>query len=295
MQNYRALLRAAELGSLTKAAAELGYTQSGMSHIIRALEEEWRVKLLKRDRGGVRLTPEGELLLPGIRQVCKAQQDLEQQVNGIHGLEVGTVRIASISSVSAYLLPRMIQSFHLVYPNITFDLHHGGYTEVERWVAEDVVEFGFTQLPTRRELEGIELLRDQMMVVMGPAYAHMGEAFPIADMGDIPFIYHYHQSGGLDMLQQRLQEAGVRLDIRFTAQDDYSLMSMVECNLGISILSELFLYRIPYRLSARELDPPILRTIGMVMKQKSRLSLAAGSFVEHVQKELPKLWPRQPL
>ena len=56
----RALLAAADLGSISKAADALGYTQSGVTHIIRALEEEAGFPLLLRGNRGVRLTADGE-------------------------------------------------------------------------------------------------------------------------------------------------------------------------------------------------------------------------------------------
>ena len=64
VNKYEAFLKAAELGSLTRAAAELGVTQSAVSHMIGALEEELGFSLLKRGRGGARATAEGE---PGAR------------------------------------------------------------------------------------------------------------------------------------------------------------------------------------------------------------------------------------
>ena len=56
VNKYEAFLKAAELGSLTRAAAELGVTQSAVSHMIGALEEELGFSLLKRGRGGARAT-----------------------------------------------------------------------------------------------------------------------------------------------------------------------------------------------------------------------------------------------
>ena len=49
---YRLLVKAIELGNLTKAASELGYTQSGASHQIKSVEEELGIKILQRDRSG---------------------------------------------------------------------------------------------------------------------------------------------------------------------------------------------------------------------------------------------------
>ena len=64
MVKYRASLLAARLGSFTKAGEALGYSQSGISRMIADLEREWGVRLLERDRGGVRLTSEGRELAP---------------------------------------------------------------------------------------------------------------------------------------------------------------------------------------------------------------------------------------
>lgn len=83
---YRALLRTAELGSITRAAEDLGYTQSAVSRIISDLEQEWGVALLIRGRSGVALTAAGEALLPGLRAVCNAERELQEEVAELHGL-----------------------------------------------------------------------------------------------------------------------------------------------------------------------------------------------------------------
>ena len=59
-----ALLLAVEKGSLTSAATELGYTQSGLTHMMNALEEELGLNLLVRSKNGVRLSPAGQALKP---------------------------------------------------------------------------------------------------------------------------------------------------------------------------------------------------------------------------------------
>ena len=67
IRKYEAFVRAVELGSLSKAAEELGYTQSGISHMMQSLEEEVGFPLLVRTSAGIQPNHEGELLLP-VRQ-----------------------------------------------------------------------------------------------------------------------------------------------------------------------------------------------------------------------------------
>lgn len=63
---------------------------------------------------------------------------------------------------------------------------------------------------------------------------------------------------------------GLTPQVRFTTWDDYAVMSMVESGLGISVLPELILKRVPYRIVTRELSIPAFRNIGFAMRDKRR-------------------------
>ena len=69
-KKIRALLTALEKGSLTAAAEEMGYTQSGLTHMMNSLEDELGIRLLVRSKGGVRLSPAGRELLPQMNARC---------------------------------------------------------------------------------------------------------------------------------------------------------------------------------------------------------------------------------
>lgn len=76
-----ALLTAIDRGSLTAAAAELGYTQSGLTHMMNSLEDELGVSLLIRSKGGVRLSPTGQELLPKLKGFADAAAALEREAD----------------------------------------------------------------------------------------------------------------------------------------------------------------------------------------------------------------------
>ena len=75
---YETLIAVVESGSLTRAAQALGCTQSAVSHSIDSLEQELGFALLKRGRAGVRLTGEGERLLPAVRNLLNSAEQLAQ-------------------------------------------------------------------------------------------------------------------------------------------------------------------------------------------------------------------------
>ena len=157
---YRAFLVAARLGSFSKAGEALGYSQSGISRMIADLEHAWNVKLLERDRGGVRLTSEGHELAPAIQAVCDEHGRLQARVDAMIGLESGLIRIGTVTSVATHWLPSIIKHFREDYPNIDYEITTRGYSEVERMIAVGQVDCGFVRLPTRPSFDTVYLGRD---------------------------------------------------------------------------------------------------------------------------------------
>ena len=74
----------------------------------------------------------------------------------------------------------------------------------------------------------------------------------------------------------------VVLRVALKTWEDYAIMAMVESGLGISILPELILRRIPYRIVAKELEVPAFRTIGIAMREQKSLSLAVKRFLQYL-------------
>ena len=71
-------------------------------------------------------------------------------------------------------------------------------------------------------------------------------------------------------------------NVRFTTWDDYAVMSMIESGLGVSILPQLIMKRIPYNIVTRELDVPAYRNIGIAFREKRTLSLAVKRFLDYL-------------
>ena len=132
LNKYQILLKTVELGSITRAAEALGYTQSAVSRVIADLEREWDMELLTRSRTGVVLSSSGAALLPYVQAVCNAGRELEEQVAELHGLTRGTLRVATFASVSIHWLPAIMKEFLGRYPGIQFDLvSNWEFAEVE--------------------------------------------------------------------------------------------------------------------------------------------------------------------
>lgn len=282
IQKFMAFVKTVEFGSFTKAAESLSYTQSGVSRMINDLEKEWRVSLLERDRSGVRLTSDGLRLLPLAKRVCEDYQKLQMQVDDLNGLQSGLIRIGTFSSVATHWLPKIIQKFQQDYPGIDYDLQLGYYPDIERWIADGSVDCGFLRLPTNPEFETIELQKDKLLVVLPENHPFAAaEKFPVAELCNYPFMML--EKGASAEISEVFERNGISPRVHFTTLDDYAVMSMVERGLGISILPELILQRVPYRIVTKELDVPAYRTIGLALRDKKTASLAVKKFLKYLQ------------
>ena len=146
-KKYEAFEKTVELQSLTKAAQELGLTQSGVSHMLSAIEAELQLPLLKRTRTGARLTPEGEQMMPYIHEIVRQERLLRQAAERLHTLVTGKIRIGTFTSVATHWLPAMMMQFQKEHPQVDFQLFNGDYHDIDTWLGDGSVDLAFTTLP----------------------------------------------------------------------------------------------------------------------------------------------------
>lgn len=282
IQKYLSFVKTVEYGSFTKAAEILNYSQSGISRMIGDLEKDWKVVLLERGKGGVKLTSDGLTLLPYARSLVAEYEKLQMQVDELNGLQSGLIRIGTFSSVATHWLPNIIKEFQKDYPHIDYELLLGDYAEIEEWVIEGRVDCGFIKLPTRPDFETIFLEEDKLLAVIPEDHPLADcEQFPIAALCDEPFMLL--EKGENSEVSEIFRRCGLTPKVHFTTWDDFSIMSMVESGLGVGILPQLILRRTPYRILTKELDVPAYRSIVLAMRSKKTASLAVKRFIEYLQ------------
>ena len=282
MQKYLSFVKTVEYGSFTKAAEILNYTQSGISRMIADLEKEWGVTLLERSKYGVKPTSDGMKLLPYAQNLCADFDKLKMQVDELNGLQSGLIRIGTFSSVATHWLPNIIKEFQKDYPNIDYELLLGDYTEIEEWIHTGRVDCGFLRLPTHPDFETIFLEKDKLMAIIPENHPlKESEKFPVTALCNEPFMLL--EKGAKAEISEIFERNNLTPNVKFITWDDYAVMSMVESGLGIAILPELILKRVPYRIIVKELDVPAYRNIGLALRDKKTASLAVKRFIEYLQ------------
>lgn len=282
LQKYLSFVKTVEYGSFTKAAEILNYTQSGISRMIADLEKEWGVTLLERSKYGVKPTSDGMKLLPYAQNLCADFDKLKMQVDELNGLQSGLIRIGTFSSVATHWLPNIIKEFQKDYPNIDYELLLGDYTEIEEWIHTGRVDCGFLRLPTHPDFETVFLEKDKLMAIIPENHPLKdSEKFPVTALCDEPFMLL--EKGVKAEISEIFERNNLTPNVKFTTWDDYAVMSMVESGLGIAILPELILKRVPYRILSKELDVAAYRNIGLALRDKKTASLAVKRFIEYLQ------------
>lgn len=284
MNQYYAFIKIIEIGSFTKAAEELGYTQSAISQMVRSLEDELSTTLILRSRKGITLTPDGEEFLPYIRKLYNSYRELMEKSKEMQGLQGGIVRIGTFSSVSSSWLPDLIKNFKEIYPSVKFELQQGQYTSIAQLIKEGSVDFGFVNPDAVTNLHIIPLKRDEMLAVL--PYNHQltnHEKITLKELSQEPFILL--DEGQLSVPLKFFEQNDLHPNIQYTVYDDYTIMSMVEKGLGIAILPESILNKMNYNIVKKKIYPPIVRTIGIAFKDKKTLPIASRYFIDFILKQ----------
>ena len=279
MNRYIALQKIIDLGSFTKAAEVLGYTQSSISQMVSSLEDELSIKLLNRSRVGVKLTLEGADLYPFIQRTILQYQAMQQKASEIKGLETGIIRIGTISSITCHWMPQLIKGFQALYPNVQFLLHQGDYSSIQEWIKVGAVDFGFITPPAVTGLQTITIKEGSMLVILPSNHKLASQSsVKLHEIVNEPYILL--EEGHYSEPMEAFHACNLEPNIKFRMHDDYAIMTMVEAGLAVSILAELILRRTNYQIVALPVNPPIIRTLAIGYKDKNSLPIASNYFIE---------------
>lgn len=290
MERYFALLKILEIGSFTKAAEAMGYSQSAVSQMVQSLESELSLKLLYRSRNGIKLTPEGEALLPYIQRTVNHYNAMLEKTRELKGLNGGLIRIGTLSSVSSQWLPGLIKDFQTLYPKVHFLLHQGDYTTIPAWVRAGEIDFGFVN-PDAESVRGLHTI----FVTSGGHKAVLHPDHPLAAQPWVTLeqlakeTFLLLEGGCLSEPLEAFRTLGLEPRVELRMHDNFSICSMVEANVGVSILPELALRKMNFRIVQLPTVPPVIRRVSLVMKDPDILPIASRYFIEFFLKRADTL------
>jgi DNA-binding transcriptional LysR family regulator len=272
----------ADHGSFSAAAAELGCTQSRISHAIAELERDLGVLLLLRSRTGSAPTDAGRRVLVKARQIIGLEAELHQAAHDA-GTLAGRVRIACFRSVGTHVLPHVLEALALAHPHIHADIDDSceERTDVTAALREGRADIGIAQLPLEDGFAHLTYIHDDYMLVM-PAARSVDLAAGWPKAGALPFI-QLGCSGAAAVLEC-CRAAGFRTEAARTLATDTSIAALVARGLGFSILPRLATF--PEPEGVRVLPLPIAaRRQFVIAGPRERLNLPVVQAVVRLLRE----------
>ena len=280
-KKIKAMLTAIELGSLSSAAEELGYTQSGLTHMMNSLEEDLGLTLLIRSKTGVRISPAGQALLEDFHSLISASETLERDADALKERTIKTIRIGSYSSVARNWLPSILAAYKFSSPETAASLSMQNIADQYNAVKNEELDCAIVsyQADLMSGLVWTPLRDDELVAILPGSWSVEEGAFPLEYFAGMEFLM---PSGGFDMdIMPVFQSVSPRQlpDFRYTNMEDAAIIQMVAHGLGVSILSRLVMQDSQEQLAVVPLKPAAFRKLGVIVKEKRQNEKAIRNFI----------------
>ena len=279
---YKAFLKVAELGSLTKAAQALGYSQPNISHMIKTLENDFGFSLFTRSKDNCTITKNGEAILYYCSQIVKYEDQLQAEVKGIFGLLTGSVRIGATNSAMIDFVPKVIHRFTTSYSGIELLPREMDADSIIQTLKMGNIDLGFLEenaVPDELHSNFIPLFRDPLCLILPPNHPLVSYSkIPIEKIRGcdfiLPIIPGTENDSRFDDILSKMSP-----NVKYKAASDLAIFGMVENNLGISIMSKEMTKYMHCQVESRDFAEGLYRTLGVLVSSPDHATPAVREFI----------------
>jgi DNA-binding transcriptional LysR family regulator len=279
----KALMAALDAGSIMKAADSLGYTSSGLTHMMNSLEQELHITLLDRSPSGVAPTEECRRLLPIFERFLGDEERLQSELELLRQQKKRLLRLGIFSSTSRNMVPQIIKEYTAVHPDTAFQLQVGGKEDMADWLLTEKVDAAVCSRIPGAHYSFVPVLHDQYFAVVPTTHPKArNTTMTVDELQDETFII---SSFGTDFdFEKELNSRGVRVKTMSMPVDDPAILSMVSCGLGVSILSDLMVEGYEADVAIIPLEPREERILGVAMYNNSHPDKYLRDFIALTKK-----------
>ena len=274
LRGLRYFMEVARIGSISAAARALNIAQPALSRQLQKLEDELGVTLLLRHGRGVRLTPEGEVLLGRVEAVMASVQDIPLQLRNDTATLVGHTVLGVPPAAGLLLAPLVVERFRRAFPRATLQIREGISSSLEEWLLDTRVDVAVLHNPTPLPaLDIMPLLRERMVVATAPQDAGARTPVRLRDLGTLPLILPGLPHSNRRLLEQAAMQHGARLRPTLEVDSVALTKAMVRRGLGCTILTFAAVQDEVARgeLAARPIErPPLLSTVCVATRRDHR-------------------------
>lgn len=272
----KAILKSVELGSLKKAAEAMGYTPSAFSHTVTAVETELGVKIFNRGFNGITLTEEGKILLPAIKDAVRGIDKLYSTAANLEKTGGNIVKIGTFNSIAKNILPEIVAAFKIRYPEYGVNILVGD--DLLNDLLTEKIDLFFGEEAIKGSYEFIPIKPDPYVAVFPKNANVKGRTIKKGSLYEYPSIIT------TDGVYATYFDKPLKNGTVITSDDYTSVLSMVEKGVGYALIPQISLSGKSKRFLTLKLDPPVMRTLGVIYDKRAVKKAAAEKFVAFVKK-----------
>lgn len=238
--DYRHLkyfMEVAEQRSFSKAARNLHISQSAISRMIKALEEEMGVTLFLRNAKTVEITAPGTIFLNYAKRCLFIFEHLKSDFENELNLKQDTIDIGLPPITDAHVFAKLLGEFKRTYPQISIKLYEHGSKMIESSVQEGIIDVGIICTIPNKDFESLFLSEDQMCVVMPkgiPLEEH--REVPMKLLADYPLVLYRDDFNLHDDILANCEKIGFTPKIIFETSQRELMLQTVSAGLGVALL-----------------------------------------------------------
>ena len=210
----KVFLLVAENLSFSRAAEDLFISQPAVTKHIKELESRLNITLFERKGNKIYLTKAGKLTYSYLKKIKQEYREMEYELGRLNDTFKGTLRIGASSTISQYLIPKVIAAFHKRYPKIELYLLNGNSFDMEQKLIDKEIDLALVENESSQSnIKYMDFLDDEIIVVTGSNSVYSKKkSISVADFQTLPIVLREKGSGTLEVIQKSLAKQDIHID-----------------------------------------------------------------------------------
>lgn len=274
----------ARMEHITRAAETLSISQPALSRSIARLEEELGVPLFERQGRTIRLNHYGELFLKRVDRIMKEFQEGKQEIQDLLDPGYGEVSVGFMPTLGTYLIPNLISSFQVDYPNVNFRFKQNPNDSLLAQLESGEIDFCLvSSIEDNPQVQWIQLWSEELFIIV-PSHHRLAhyESITLQEIADEPFVLLEKGNGLRGITDQLFQEAGISPKVTFEGAEVHTIVAFVAAGLGVTLIPDFKGVDWDKISRIRVQSPNCQRVIGLAWLEGRYLSPSAKRFQQFI-------------
>ena len=191
IKDMRAFYAIVEEGNISHAAQRLDIAQPALSRQMKRLETSLGVQLFERGSRRIRLTDAGKVMYARVEHILGIVDGAVREITEMGSGVAGSVRLGTITTSGAMLVPELLSEFHRRYPQVTYQIWEAEGARILELLDNRVIEIGITRTQVDAKVYESIVLPNEPLVVIMNREQEIGESereVKLSELKDVPLL-----------------------------------------------------------------------------------------------------------